>query len=456
MKRIIKNIFYLLSLLAVISIGIVSCDDENNTGYSTMTPTSPTITISAGFTSPVTLTEDNSVHTFTVTLSEPQIADIKLYIKQTDGTASASDYIVTGSLVIPAGSTSASGKIQILSDDMKEETETLTIQIGDESTANAALTPITVSFNINNLTSGDLMIDLTWETDALTAVGLDLTPEKAVDLRFLLINSVGEIVDVADGASFETLTLSGTDLPDGEYRIATDIYSTINAGDFNAPITLDLNLDFNQVGVINDTILTFPAAMTNSFTCSTYRVIMATIQKTGQTYSINKALSLSWSADLESLAGSWSGLDSYDYPSHTVTSISNGKLQITGLAFEWMSDYWGEEVLEMLPVDIVMDWNSHGEFNISEQPYMTTLYKGTEYPYTIKGHGSFRTCGSQPEMTVEYELIQDGWEVGAYLVSQGEPAFSEEITLDVNGIKSASVLKSAKMSKKRLINKPKR
>src|SRR5665648_1212589 len=93
MKRIIKNIFYLLSLLAVISIGIVSCDDENNTGYSTMTPTSPTITISAGFTSPVTLTEDNSVHTFTVTLSEPQIADIKLYIKQTDGTASASDYI---------------------------------------------------------------------------------------------------------------------------------------------------------------------------------------------------------------------------------------------------------------------------------------------------------------------------------------------------------------------------
>src|SRR5665648_1252774 len=80
MKRIIKNIFYLLSLLAVISIGIVSCDDENNTGYSTMTPTSPTITISAGFTSPVTLTEDNSVHTFTVTLSEPQIADIKLYI----------------------------------------------------------------------------------------------------------------------------------------------------------------------------------------------------------------------------------------------------------------------------------------------------------------------------------------------------------------------------------------
>lgn len=457
MKEIIKNIFFSLSLLAMISFAMVSCETEDNTGYSTLVPASPTITITSESGSTVALTEDDSKHKFTVTLSGPQIVDVKLLVSQIGGTADASDFTVTPSLVIPAGSTSATGEITILSDDMKEEAETLIIQVGDQTTGNVSLTPVSITFNINNLTSGDLVVDLSWATDVVESVGLDLTPDKVVDLRMLLINSAGEIVDEADGAAFEKLTLSGAELPDGEYRIATDIFSTINAGDFNETITLDLQLDFNQVGIVNDTILAFPAAMTNSFTCSTYRVNLATIQKTGETYSINKALSLSWSADLESLAGAWSGVDSYDYASQTVTSIANDKLLITGLGKEWMGDFWGEEVLEMLPVEIEMDWNTHGEFNIPEQPYMTTLFNGVEYPYTIKGHGSFRTCGDVPEMTVEYELIQDGFNVGEWLVDNGYAPLSEEIALSgTAALQSASIVKSAKISKMKLVNKPNR
>lgn len=396
----IKYILYSLSLIAVISFGVISCKNEDNTGFSTMKPASPTISISTDFTSPVTLTEDNSKHKFTVTLSEPQIVEVKLVVKQIGGTATASDYVITESLVIPVGSTTASGTIQILSDDLKEKTKTLIIQIGDETTSNAKLTPITVTFNINNLTSGDMIVDLSWATDALSAVGLNLTPDKVVDLRLLLVNSIGEIVDVADGAGFEKLTLSGADLPDGDYRIATDIFSTINVGDFNKPITLDLKLDFNQIGIINDTILSFPAAMTNENPCELFRTYLATIKKAGSVYTIAKAVSFMTPA-----VQTWKGTDDA-YPSEITGTENCTSKTLTGLGFGWMLDYWGEVITSGGTLSYTISGNA---ITIPLQKYCKTTYKGAAQPeYSIQGSGTIDNSGAFPVYTIKYDFIQGG------------------------------------------------
>ena len=117
----------------------MSCDQEDNTGLSTIVPTNPSLSITTSVSS-LSLIEDDSSYGFTVTISETQLVDIKLSVSQIGGDATmGEDFSVSGSLIIPAGSTSASGSITILSDELMEETETVKIQIGDNTTANGLL-----------------------------------------------------------------------------------------------------------------------------------------------------------------------------------------------------------------------------------------------------------------------------------------------------------------------------
>ncbi|MGQ8336043.1 hypothetical protein ACUNWD_05785 [Sunxiuqinia sp. A32] len=444
MTNKITHIFFSLAMLAAFSLAVVSCDQEDYTGYSNLVPKSPSITITPDFTSPMTLTEDDSKHTITITLSEPQIVDTKLYIKQIDGTASADDYKVTPNVVLPAGSTTATAEIQILSDDLKEEAETLTLQVGDVTTANASLTPATINFTINNLESDDLVIGLSWDTNILDAIEIDLAPTDAIDLRLLITDMDGVILDYADDASFEEFKLPG-DWEDGEYLIATDIYSTIDAGDLNAVLTIDATLQFDQIGTINGETLEFPSIMDNQSPCSAYRTVLAKLTKNGASYTFEEAIAQTWNADIATLAGSWSGIDSYDYESQTVTSLAGDKLQITGIFTEWTGDFWAEEIIDMQPVDIEFNWNSSGGFTIPEQYYMTTLYEGDEYAYTIKGSGTFVVCGDSPKMILEFDLLQDGFSLNDYLVGYDYPSFSEEVVLD-NGTMKSAIMKSARIA----------
>ena len=151
----IKKVLTLFALGAI----IISCEEDQQVGASIQTPSSPTIAIDLGFTNP-TLIEDDTEFTYTVSLSEVQIVDVKLHVSQVGGTASADDYEMTSLISIPAGYLSASGTIKILTDDLIEDTETLQVQIGSITTANAALTPVTTEFTILNYTDGDLVVDL--------------------------------------------------------------------------------------------------------------------------------------------------------------------------------------------------------------------------------------------------------------------------------------------------------
>ena len=446
MKKINKYIYIMVAALAFL---FTACDEDDNTGASGLVPTNPTISVdvpSGG----VNLLEAKTTYLFDVSISDVQIADISIYISAIAGTATLGDDFTIDNgnsrVYIPAGKTTGTVSITVLEDELLEETETFTIQIGDERTANAVLTPVTVDFTLTNLTVDDLAIGLSWETDVVDAIGLELDADEAVDLRLLLIDVAADtIYAIENGESFEEL-LIGEDVPDGEYLLKVDIASTINAGDFNSAINIDLMLQFDQVGVINSHILSFPQALTNEFTCSTYQIELATITKSGGSFTIDEAYAIPFSP----YAGDWLGTDSgYD----SQVSFSLGcDLNVFGLNHAWMEDFWGEEVVKEELVAITID-ETAGTVEILEQDYITTLYDGDEYPYTIKGTGTYDNSGEFAMMTIVYEVFQDGFSPSQWAAASGyqdDPFFTAVLTMDPAGLPTAPT--SVRTS--RLVSKP--
>lgn len=271
-------------LLLTLSLAIISCDSEDHIGDSQLSPTTPSISIDLGFADPVMLIEDDSTYDFTVTMSETQIVDTRLYVTQVGGTADDHDYEVTGLIVIPAGYTSGAGTIKILADELIEDVETLTLQIGDQRTANSSMTPVTVSFTISNATSDDLVIGLSWAASELATdnSGEEISASAIADMRLLVTNSpYTGIFGGADGGSFETYEMVG--FPDGEYLIVADFWDQ-----FTAPVVrdLDLHVTFDQIGTINGLSYDFPAVINNGGTCAANYTVLAKVIKTGSNYDI--------------------------------------------------------------------------------------------------------------------------------------------------------------------------
>ncbi|MFC0877359.1 Calx-beta domain-containing protein [Saccharicrinis sp. FJH2] len=433
MKAKNNKLLYLVTLLVVFGLLVVSCNKEDNTGYSTLKVKSPTITITPGFTSPVVLVENDEKYEFTVTLSEPQIVDVHLAVAQVDGTASADDYELTGTVVIPAGSTSGKGNIKILSDAVIEDDETLTIQIGDEETANASLTPLTVEFTIKNLTVDDLTIGLSWAAATPTTddTGTEIDPTALADMRLLITNNpYTEIIDGADGGSFETFVMPGT-MDDGEYLIVADFYDAM------ASPVRDLNLEvsFAQLGVIDEYAFDFPAAINTGYICDLNYFILAKVVKAGNSYTIEKL-------GEKPARTPWFGTDTeFGYPSEIETIESCDGMLMYGINAGWMYDFWGEEIIDEGNVIYTIDEND--SVHIESQYIFTTLYDGDEYPYTVSGKGYYDNSGDYPVITLEYVLDQEGFDPGQWCFDNGymsTPYFTAEITLNPNVEKSASII----------------
>lgn len=414
--KINKSIFL---YIAVITIGLfaVSCDQEDNDGYSTFIPTSPSLTVTTSV-SNKTLIEDDSEYQFTATLSTAQLVDIKLKVFQIGGNAtSGADYTVDGSLTIPAGSLSATGKIKILSDDLVEDKETVKIQIGDNTTANALLTPATMEFTILNYEDGDLAIDLSWAMSETTtdSSGEEIDPTDFADMRLVISsapNNTDEI-DNADGSSFESYVLN-SDVPDGDYYVVADFYAA------NEEIirTLDLDLTFNQAGLINDENYVFEGAIDNELICEANFFVLAKIIKSGESYTIEE-VGINNFKNNEII---WGGTDVKDFyapdgwPSHVITGIDcEGLLVISGLNQEWIYEVWGETIQQEGVVHYTID--TEGVVTIEEQYIFTTLYSGALYDYTVSGTGTYDEATG--ELNIQYNLFQDGWSVDGYWFGAG-------------------------------------
>ncbi len=111
------------------------------------------------------------------------------------------------------------------------------------------------------------------------------------------------------------------------------------------------------------------------------------------------------------LVGPWIGTDGMDLSGYFFDSevvISNPTattVDITGINFGWMSNIWGEEVIDGGTATLII--NNDGTCEIEEQWYMQTLYDGSPYDYYIKGSGMYDNCGASPTLEIAYVLYYD-------------------------------------------------
>jgi len=408
----------LFKYTALLVIGfMVSCQTDDYTGYSDLTPTNPTITVS-GIPSDINFVEKDSVFEFTVTLSEAQLVDVQLKIKQVDGTATeGEDFVILndgGNLTIPAHSTTGKVKIKILADDIKEDTETAVIQIGDETTANATIEPVQVTFNIQNLTGDDLVVSMAWDGTAYDQYGNKLDPTDIADMVLAVYDASNVLVDEADGAAFEELALSGS-LPDGQYFVRAAFYAVT---EFPEPVELAMSIGFYQVGV-QDVSLSVEGLVNTGHYKGTFNLVKIT--KAGSTWTFEKDPYIF--VNLPDFAGVYGGADgsigsgyNWRFDNPVTITVNGSEAKIEGLNFAWMEYVWGETITTSTPVTI--QFNNDGTLTIAEQYYITTDYEGAPYDYTIVGEGYF-TLSDPIKLHIEYKMLQDGFDVAGWLLSKG-------------------------------------
>jgi hypothetical protein len=279
-----------------------------------------------------------------------------------------------------------------------------------------------------------LKMKMTWTTNALEAVGLDLDPLLAANLRLLIRKADKTAQSTVNTGLFEEFNTWNT-LADGKYYIATDISTTVDAGDFNSPIDINIDLSFIQRGVQNQSV-SFPAVMTNKFVCSTYRVYLGYLVKAGTTYTFTKEVTYPLSA----FSAIWYGLDNTDFEYDSEVETYQGcSLQIKGLSFGWMSDYWGEVIVKGGSASITIN-STTGVVTIPNQFYCRTKWNGAVQPdYYIEGTGTYDATGQFPKMTITYDLIQNGVSM-ASMDALSDPAFVATLTQDPAGLKGAKKL----------------
>ncbi len=274
-----------ISVLSIASLLAVGCDNtDDNTGDSSLlTVNPPAVTINYTHGSVTNLVETDATYPFTISIAQPVDYDVVVKVTVVGGTATqGEDFDVPNELSIPAGSTSASGEIEIFADEIVEDTETFTLSIGGV-TVNGNSNPVQVTFNIANLTTGDLAIALDWEASGTVTdnAGNEISPYALADLRLLLTDvPYTTIIDAADGGSAELFTLT-SDLPNGEYYIVADFYSAMDI-----PSDLDLTVTFSQVGINEGESYTFAAALNTAISCGAIHFKLAKVIKTGGNYEI--------------------------------------------------------------------------------------------------------------------------------------------------------------------------
>jgi hypothetical protein len=138
------------------------------------------------------------------------------------------------------------------------------------------------------------------------------------------------------------------------------------------------------------------------------------------------------------MAGSWVGEDAW-YDSEITAVVSGTELAVTGMSFGFITDWWGEEIIEGGTIKIKV--NIDGTVTIPRQYIYTTVYDGDPYDYEILGSGTWSNCGTSPSMLITYDIYYEGDAKGlaatyspAYLDT---PYMTADITLDKT--KSATI-----------------
>ena len=261
-----KNILFSGLLASVILVTASCTDQEPATGAATISASSPNVTINADDFQNVPGVEADGTYTYTITLSEPQIADVKFEVYQSGGTATAhEDYdLGESSIIIPAYETSATGSITFYADTDPEETETLQITVGDETTANVNFTPQEYDFVLDNFESEFLDCSFAF-CEEVTFSGTQyiwsdlggdadvyLSEAEGFDINDPWNSNVVEEVFTTDCP--EIMTLEAAELGDGTYIFWHEIWENLNSS-FWEPQLIPITATFTQAGVFKKTVI---------------------------------------------------------------------------------------------------------------------------------------------------------------------------------------------------------
>ncbi|MBN2820837.1 MAG: DUF1735 domain-containing protein [Bacteroidales bacterium] len=147
------------------------------------------------------------------------------------------------------------------------------------------------------------------------------------------------------------------------------------------------------------------------------------------------------------LVGTWTGTDAWYGSGFTTVLNTPTQLEVTGLAQDFMSDWWGENVVS--GGTCTMDVAANGFVTIPRQYIFTTTWAGSPYDYEIAGTGKWTNCGDSPTLLIQYDIYYPGDVNG--LAFTYSPAYLDTpyLTADVTltGKKSAEI-KSTILPKK--------
>lgn len=214
--ELFKNMKYLLSALAVVSLTLVSCEEDQNLNYSPLEKTNPTVTVAESSYDAV-FAEGDTSFVFNLSASVEQIVDIPVDLISTENIGFTGDEFSYLGGEITKGTTDATAEVVFegAGNSMPSAMQKLTVQVGDSRTsANATYNPVSYTFTVL-----DYDVMLSWG-------GLC---EADFDILFLSGGADIGYYPAATGACPETADLAV--LPDGTY----DLYlSLFNAGNFSA------------------------------------------------------------------------------------------------------------------------------------------------------------------------------------------------------------------------------
>jgi len=262
-----------------------------------------------------------------------------------------------------------------------------------------------------------MTMEMSWSTNVEEAIGLEVDPEDAIDLRLLIVPEAKADEIIVDGSGFEEYN-DFDQLPDGKYLIKTDIFSTLDAGDFNKSLNVSINLVFRQRGILSKS-LPFPDVMTNDFPCESYKTVLAEVTKTGSTYEVVSKVDVEWSVDPLDLVGDWAGTDNVGFDDVVTISDNGDGVSIWGLGFGWFEspDFWSENVVGGGPVPLVFDFTKLGVISIADQYYITSDW---DDDYNLRGTAKINLCGDIPVLTFEYDIAYTGDADGIGVTYLGE------------------------------------
>ena len=281
-----KKIKYILSS-AILTLFIFGCDDELQKAKQDTVPIGNTDNFSiatfALSSTGGTNEADETIYTYTVTLDKPLVDNVQISLVALDGSTATEheDYDFVNTNIL-AYETTATLDIIIYNDDLVEDTEILNVGIipGPAPQSSHSLSPLTVypetTITIDNFESGELDVTMAWSVPGFTeGEGYGLA-----DLILLITDAVDpytDIIDGSDGGVAEHVTL-GEDTPDGDYYVVADVYA-MDDSDFD----IDIDLTFDQGGVIQGAMIQSPMAMNSRIACNDY-VVLATITKSGTSW----------------------------------------------------------------------------------------------------------------------------------------------------------------------------